>query len=102
MGFGNRRTSVDHLNDSIFEFCRIEETCCHSDSNGKSSANAGVKNFQMSKIIIIMIIIIVVGALGTVPKNLKKRLGEQEIKGRTVTILATALVKTARTVESML
>ena len=32
---------------------RVLETCCHSDSRGKPSANAGVKNSQMSKMIII-------------------------------------------------
>ena len=36
---------------------RVLETCCHSDDIGKLSANAGVKNSKMSKIIIIIIII---------------------------------------------
>ena len=30
---------------------RFEETCCHSDSNEKLSATAGVKNSQKRKII---------------------------------------------------
>ena len=32
---------------------RVLETCCHSNFNGKPSANAGVKNSQRSEIIII-------------------------------------------------
>ena len=40
----------------IIDFWKLEETCCHSDSSGTPSANAGVKNSQMSKIIIIIII----------------------------------------------
>ena len=32
------------------EFRRLKETCCHPDSCEKPSANAGVKNSQMSKI----------------------------------------------------
>ena len=35
---------------------RLEETCCHSDSSKRSSANADVKNSQKVKIIIIIII----------------------------------------------
>ena len=35
------------------EFWILEETCCHSNSSEKPSANAGVKNSQNSKIIII-------------------------------------------------
>ena len=35
------------------ESSRLEETCCHSDSSGKPSVNAGVKNSQKSKLIII-------------------------------------------------
>ena len=34
------------------EFWKLEETCCHSDSRGRPSANTCVKNSQMSKIII--------------------------------------------------
>ena len=30
---------------------KIQETCCHSDSSEKPSANAGVKNSQKSRII---------------------------------------------------
>ena len=33
---------------------RLEEICCHSDSNEKPSANAGLKTSQISKIIIII------------------------------------------------
>ena len=32
---------------------RVLETCCHSDSSGKLSANTGMKNSQMGKIIIV-------------------------------------------------
>ena len=41
------------------ESWRLEETCCHLNSIGKSSANVGVRNSQMSKIIIIVIIILI-------------------------------------------
>ena len=34
---------------------RVLETYCHSDSSGKPSANTGVKNSQMSKIINIIV-----------------------------------------------
>ena len=34
---------------------RLEETCCYSDFSRKPSANAGVKNFQMNKLIMIII-----------------------------------------------
>ena len=37
---------------------RVLETCCHSNSSEKPSANAGVKNSQKSKIIIMIKIII--------------------------------------------
>ncbi len=33
---------------------RVQETCCHSDSSGKPSANVGVKISQKSNIIIDM------------------------------------------------
>ena len=39
---------------------------------------------------------IVVGALGTVPINLEKRLEELEIRGRIETIQTTALLQSAR------
>ena len=39
---------------------------------------------------------IVVGALGTVPKNLEKRLENREIRGRIETIQTTALLQLAR------
>ena len=34
---------------------RVLEICCHLDSSGKPSANAGVKNSQMSKMIKVLI-----------------------------------------------
>ena len=39
---------------------RLDETYCHLDSSGKSSANADVKNLQRSKIIIIIMIIVMI------------------------------------------
>ena len=36
----------------ILESWRLEETCCHWDSSGKSSANADVKHSQINKMII--------------------------------------------------
>ena len=36
------------------EFWRLEETCCHSNSSEKPSANACEKNSQRSKIIIMI------------------------------------------------
>ena len=46
--------SRDHSNYSIVEIriLRLKETCCHTDFSGKPT-NVGVKNFQMSKIIIL-------------------------------------------------
>ena len=63
-GLGDKRTSGDHLNNSIVEIgqntkkesWRLEETCCHSDSSGKPSDNPGVKHFLIIIIIIIIII----------------------------------------------
>ena len=61
-GIGNKSTSGDHPNYSIIKIGqilrRVLETCCHSNSSGRLSANAGVKNSQRSKTIIIIIIII--------------------------------------------
>ena len=61
-GLGNKRTSGYHPNcwnrlEYWKESRRLEEICCDSNSGGKLSANAGVKNSQMSIIIIIIIII---------------------------------------------
>ena len=49
---GNKRTSEDHPNNSVFKISQntekspgnLQETCCHSNSSEKPSANAGVKN----------------------------------------------------------
>ena len=49
---------------------KYEKTCCHSASSGRPFVNAGVKNSQRSKIIIIPI---VSGALGMI--RLGKRAG---------------------------
>ena len=38
------------------EFWILEKTCCHSEFMENPSVNAGVKNYQKSKIIIIIII----------------------------------------------
>ena len=61
-GFGNKRTSGDHSNYSIVEIGQNtkkspRETWCQSDLYGKISGNTGLKNSQMSKIIIKIIII---------------------------------------------
>ena len=48
----------------------VLETCCHSDSNEKPSANAKVTKSQMSKIMITIL-----------TKSLKKRLGKLKICG---------------------
>ena len=40
------------------ESWRLEETCNHSNFSGRPSANTGMKNSQMSKIMIIIIIVI--------------------------------------------
>ena len=47
-GLGNKRMSGDHSEVSW----RLEETCCHSDSSGKPSANTDVENSQKNTIII--------------------------------------------------
>ena len=49
-----KRKSGDHPNYSTFEINQnteksLEETCCHSDSSEKLSANASVINSQRSK-----------------------------------------------------
>ena len=36
---------------TVNKVLELEEICCHSDSRGKPSANDGVENSQMSKII---------------------------------------------------
>ena len=60
--------STAFLRSARKESWRPKVTCCHSDSSGKPSANAGVKNSRMSKIIIISSQSVVVhrsgGALG--------------------------------------
>ena len=54
-GHRNKRTSGKHLNYSIIKIAQNaeespgdEETCCHSNSGEKPSANAGVKNSKKS------------------------------------------------------
>ena len=42
------------------------------------------------------VIPIVIGALGTIPENLEKRLDELEIRGRNETIQTTTLLKLVR------
>ena len=56
-GLGKKRTSGDHLNCSILEIVLntkkspgdLRETCCHSDSTERPSANAGMKNSKSVK-----------------------------------------------------
>ena len=43
-------------NDTVYYTTRLEETCSHTNSSGKPSANTGVKNSQMNIIIIKIII----------------------------------------------
>ena len=52
-GLGARRTSGDHPNYNITEngqnteeYWRLEETCCHSNSSERRSANTDGKNPQ--------------------------------------------------------
>ena len=64
-GFGNKRTSGDHPNNSIVEIGQNTEKCpgdlrklaVTQTLAKKKSANAGGKNSQIGKLIIIIIII---------------------------------------------
>ena len=62
---GNKRASGDCSNDNIIKISqntekspgdlrRLKETCYHPNTGGKPSANAGVKNSQKSKIMLIL------------------------------------------------
>ena len=51
----NQRTNRDHPDYCIVKIWRLKETCCQSISSEKPSANAGVKNSQKSKTIMIKI-----------------------------------------------
>ena len=46
-------------------------------------------------------ILVVIGALGTVPKGLKRVLGQLEIGGQAVTIQTTVLLRSAKTLRSV-
>ena len=48
------------------------------------------------------VISIIYGALGTVPENLAKRLGELEIRGRTESVQTTAQLRLARILRKVL
>ena len=50
----------------------------------------------------LMVVSVVVSALGTVTRSLKKRLGELEIKGKIETIQTTALLRLARILRRVL
>ena len=50
----------------------------------------------------VKVIPIVVGAHGTVPINLEKRVGDLEIRGRIETIQTTALLQSARILRKVL
>ena len=56
-GLGNKRTCRDHPNYNVINIDqnseKVLDTCCHSKSRKKLPANAGVKNCEKSKIIII-------------------------------------------------
>ena len=84
---------------------RLEETCCHSNSNERPSANTDVKNslgvtkklWNME----VMELPIVIYALGTIPNGLVKGLEDLEIRGRVETILTTVL-RSARILRRVL
>ena len=48
------------------------------------------------------VILIVIGALGTIPKGLEKRLGDLEIRGRAAVIQTTILLRLARILRRFL
>ena len=50
----------------------------------------------------VVVILIVVGALGTVPKRLKKRLKVLEIRGKIETLQTTALMRLVRILRRVL
>ena len=97
---------------------RFEETCCHSNSSEKPSANTDVKNsrgvnnnnnyldlareLKSLRNMNVTIIPIVIGAFGTVTTGLLKSLGDLEVCSRVETIQTTALLKTARILRSVL
>ena len=124
-GVRNWRTSGDHRNNYSWggpeyweESWKPEETCSHLDSRERPSANAGVKNSQhriklkecekkdkyldlgreLKKLwnMQVTIILIVIGAFGTVTKGLLKGLEDLEVGGRVETIQTTALLRPAR------
>ena len=90
-GLGGRRTNGDHPNNNIIENARILrrvlETCCYLNSSERPSAKTDGKNFQgvnnnnnnnnNNKLwnMNVTVIPIVVGALGTLPKDLEKKIG---------------------------
>ena len=92
----------------------IGSTCCHSNSNEKSSAidseklseeynnNNNNNNNNLARELKklcnmkVTIVPIVIGALGTVIKGLLKGLEDLEVGGRVETIQSTALLRTAR------
>ena len=125
--------SWDHPDYSIIKIGlnteNIRETCCHSVSCEKPSANAGEKNSQdnnnnnnnnnkesekkykyldlareLKKLwnMKVTIVPIVIGALGTVTKGLLKGLEDLEVSGRVETIQTTALRRTARILRRVL
>ena len=49
-----------------------------------------------------IVIPIIVGALGTIPKSLEKRVREQDIKGALKTLQATKLLKSVRIIKRVL
>ena len=100
----NQRKNRDHPYYNIIENSQNtekspEETCCYPDSSVRPPANADVKNSQgvenekreryldlvreLEKLwnMKVTVIPIIIGALGTVPKGLVRRLDELEIGG---------------------
>ena len=108
--------SIIKIGQNTEKSWRLEETCCLSNFCGRPLANAGVKNSQRSKIMIILIIKRQIlgscqkvekamahegdrdtesSTLGTVCKGLKGGLEEMKIIGRIKTIQTTTVLKSA-------
>ena len=77
------------------ESWRLKETCYHSNSSEKPSANTDVKNSKRvnNKLgrMKVTVISIVVGALSTVTKGLVKGQEDLQVRGRVETIQTTGL-----------
>ena len=85
---------------------RLKETCCHSESSRKSSANTGVLDLvrELKKLwnMKVTVIQIVFGGLGTVTTGLIKGLEALEIGEREETMQTIALLRLARILRRFL